>query len=512
MAESKYSVPDAQINRIERPQLGSASEGPGLVSSNQPFAELSLALTTASLDIRLLVEEQGKLRETLASLTGALASQQSLLKANASGPAAASEAKSKLKAEVDQRAPPDLLKSAMATELAMVELNQVLKLDHAQLQQLSQANQKMATDKQVAPSGATVVQLAQVELTAAKAGIGEGLDPAKRQEELLNFSRDSAVTASAFNLDVKAASEMLLGWRTSMKLDRVQRQSLADATNHLGNSGLKVKAADIGSVVQQSGEAGIASGLTPEQVAALAAAFLNSGADKASAGEALNSFTTGLAKGSSASTEQRKAWTELDPKFNPAGVADGLRTDPTGTISQVLEALKSKPAQEQQSLAKTLFGNNTAILELLKKPEDVQKALSLVSERTKDGALPTFDGSVAKTAEALGETSQGRWNALDASKNRALAAGGNALAPLTDGLMVAVGALVNGLSEVAEAQPKTTAGLLVLAGAIALARGAEIKVAMRPRSRLLRQSFWYWPVRDRFPKRASRRSIPGARP
>lgn len=285
MAGSKYSLSGAAS--IELPQLGSASETSGL----------NLALTTASLDIRLLVSEQVKLREALALLNIALSSQQSLLKATASVPAASSEPKSKLKAEVDQRTPPDLLKSAMATELVMVELNQVLKLDNVQLQKLSQANLKMATDKQVVPSGATAVQLAQVELAAAKAGIGDGLDPAKKQDELLNFTRDSAVTASAFNLDVKAASEMLLGWRNSMKLDRGQSLSLADATNHLGNSGLNVKAADIGSVVQRSGEAGIAAGMTPEQMAALAAAFLNSGADKSGAGEALKGFTTVLAKG-----------------------------------------------------------------------------------------------------------------------------------------------------------------------------------------------------------------------
>jgi len=466
MAGSKYSLSGAAS--IELPQLGSASETSGL----------NLALTTASLDIRLLVSEQVKLREALALLNIALSSQQSLLKATASVPAASGEPKSKLKAEVDQRTPPDLLKSAMATELAMVELNQVLKLDNVQLQKLSQANLKMAADKQVAPSGATAVQLTQVELAAAKAGIGDGLDPAKKQDELLNFTRDSAVTASAFNLDVKAASEMLLGWRNSMKLDRGQSLSLADATNHLGNSGLNVKAADIGSVVQRSGEAGIAAGMTPEQMAALAAAFLNSGADKSGAGEALKGFTTVLAKGGAASPEQRKAWSDLDGKFNPGMLADGLRKDAPGTINLVLEALKKKPAEEQQSLTKTLFGDNAAILELLKKPEDVQKAFLLVSERTSDGTLPKFNGSVAKSAEALGETSQGRWNALDESKNRMFAAGGNALAPLTDGLMVSLGALADGLSGVAEAQPKATAGLLVLAGAIALARGAEIKVAM----------------------------------
>ncbi|CAN1599386.1 phage tail tape measure protein [Pseudomonas mediterranea] len=466
MAESKYSLSGAAS--IELPSLGSVSETSGL----------NLALSTASLDIRLLVSEQVKLREALASLNAVLSTQQSLLKAGASVPAPNSEPKSKLKADVDQQAPPGLLKSAMATELAMVELNQVLKLDRAALQQLSQANLKMAADRQVAPSGATAVQLVQVELAAAKAGIGEGSDPVKRQDELLSFTRDSAVMASALNLDVKTASEMLLGWRSSMNLDRGQRQTLADATNHLGNSGLNVKAADIGAVVQRSGEAGLAAGMTPEQVAALAAAFLNSGVSKADAGDAAKGFTTALAQGNAATPEQRKAWAELNPKFDPAVIANGLRNNAAGTISQVLEALKQKPAQEQQALSKTLFGENAAILELLKKPEGAQKAFTLVSERTPDGALPKFNGSLAATAEALGNTSQGRFNALDASKNRMLAEGGNALAPLTDGVMVSLGGLADGLSEVAQAQPKATAGLLLLAGALALARGAEIKVAM----------------------------------
>lgn len=476
MADSKYSLSGAAS--IELPQLGSASETSGFAGLKDPLSGLDLALTTASLDIRLLVSEQVKLRETLALLNVALAAQQPLLRVNPSSAATNSEPKSKLMAEVEQSTPPDLLKPAMATEWAMVELNQVLKLDDAQLQKLSEANLRMAADKQVAPSAVTAVQLAQVELAAAKAGIGSDLDPAKKQDELLNFTRDSAVTASAFNLDVKAASEMLLGWRTSMKLDRGQSLNLADATNHLGNSGLKVNAAEIGSVVQRTGEAGIAAGMTPEQVAALAAAFLNSGADKVGASEALKGFVTVLAKGNAATPQQREAWAELGPRLNPVMVADGLRADAPGTINLILEALKKKPAAEQQTLTETLFGDNTAILELLKKPQDIQKAFLLVSERNPDGALPKYNGSVAKTAEALGGTSQGRWNALDASVNRMFAAGGNALAPLTDGLMVSLGALADGLSGVAEAQPKTTAGLLVLAGAIALARGAEIKVAM----------------------------------
>ncbi|QGA48638.1 phage tail tape measure protein [Pseudomonas brassicacearum] len=449
MADSKYSLSGAA-------SIGSVSETSGL----------NLALTTASLDIRLLVSEQVKLRETLTLLNVALSQQQSLLKTNGSTAASGSEPKSKLKAEVEQSVPPDRRKSSMALELAMVELNLVANLSKDQLSGMAIANLKMASERQVAPSGATAVQLTQVELAAAKAGIGSGLDPAKKQDELLNFARDSAVMASAFNLDVKAASEMLLGWRTGLELDRAQSLRLADATNHLGNSGLNVKAADIGSVVQRGGEAGIAAGMTPEQVAALAAAFLNSGVDKAGAGEALKGFTTVLAKGDAASPQQRQAWTALDPGFNPAMLADGLRTDAPGTINLVLEALKKKPAEEQQSLTKVLFGDNTAILELLKKPQDTQKAFLLVSERTTDGALPKYDGSVAKTAETLGGTSQGRWNAHDASQTRLSSAVGNALMPVNDGLTASLDTVTGGLSSLAEDSPKAAAGVALAVAAV----------------------------------------------
>lgn len=170
MADSQYSLAGAAMNSIVLPQSGSTNEVVGLGGLKEPFSQLSLDLATASLDIRLLVAEQIKLRETLMSLNVALSSQQSLLKANASVPASGSEAKSALKAEVAQRSPPDDLKSAMAMQTVMVDLNQKLKLDPDQLQALSEDNLKLAGDKQTASSGATGVQLAQAQLAAVNGG------------------------------------------------------------------------------------------------------------------------------------------------------------------------------------------------------------------------------------------------------------------------------------------------------------------------------------------------------
>jgi TP901 family phage tail tape measure protein len=441
MAESKFALTYAN-------ESGNAAAGSAVADGfGKPLQDLNLTMALASVDIRLLTQEQIKLRELLVS-------QQSLFKVVTAPPAANSEPKSKLKAEIEQRPPPKTLQSAMANETALFELNQVLHLSNKSLQAFSEKNLEIASDKRVAPSGATGADLLQVQLAALRSGISDGLKGEQKTEALQDFSRDAAINASAFKIDVKAAGEMLSGWRTTLKLDRVQSQDLADATNYLGNSGLNVKAADIGSVVQSAGEGAKAVGMTPEQVAALAAAFLNSGASKTDAAAALKNFTTVLGKGESASSAQRSAWADIG--LNPESLARGMSDNAPETIKLVLEQLKQQPEEKQASLTKTLFGNNDAILELLKKPADVQTAFKLVADKS------LYADSAGKTAEAYGNTSQGRWNALDASLNRLSTAVGNALAPVTDGFAIGLTAVVNGLSAAAETFPFVTAALTLL--------------------------------------------------
>lgn len=361
MAESKYALTYAG-------ESGNATDGFSLPDNlGKPLQDLNVTLALASVDIRLLTQEQIRLRELLAS-------QQSLFKAGAA-PVATSEPKSKLNAGIEQRPPPKLMQPAMANETALVELNQLLKMSNDQLQTHSQSTLELASEKQVAASGATNADLLQVQIAGARSGIADGAKGEQRANELKWFSRDAAINAAAFSLDVKTAGEMLAAWRSSLKLDRYQSQDLADATSYLGNSGLDAKAADIGSVVQRSGEAAITAGMTPEQAAAFAAALLNSGADKEGASAALKGITSLLAKGADVSTEQRTALSQLG--LNPESLAGEMRKDAPAAINSALAALNKQPLQERATLTKTLFGeNDVRVLELLKKPEDVKNAFS----------------------------------------------------------------------------------------------------------------------------------------
>ncbi|WP_238547058.1 phage tail tape measure protein [Pseudomonas sp. GM30] len=463
----------------------------------KPLSELKEALLTASLDIRSLVREQVKLGAVVLGLNTALASFKVPMVTAA--PAAGGESKSKLKAEIEQRSPPAYLQSAMALETAMAQIKQVQGLG-GDLDTLSKANLELATDKRVAGSGATVVDLVQVQGAAGRSGIGAGLKGADKEQVLLDFAQDAAVNASAFGISLKSAGEMLSAWQLSMKLDRTQGQLLADATQHLGNSGLNATAADIGSVVQQSGESAVAVGILPEQLAALSAALLNADVDKAGAGAAVKSISAALGKGTQGSAAEQSAWKALglDPGKLTENVPDNL--------VKALAALKQQPAEQQTELVKTLFGGDNGVRKLLAKPEDLQKAFSLVAPAKLEGTstlvpsqatqgsfaspfkgeggvrqwmgkpgeaqtplsllkpddplTPAYSGAIERSAEPAGKDPQRSWNAFDASLNRLI----TALAPDATGTLDSLTNMTNGVADLAEAHPKTSTAL-ALAGA-----------------------------------------------
>ncbi|MGE8069552.1 glycine zipper domain-containing protein [Pseudomonas sp. NPDC089569] len=81
MADSKYLTVDAALRSYELPAFGAVSEPFGAIGFTGAMTQLSLALDSISLDIRALTAGQGRLGEVLVSLTAALISPRSTLKA-----------------------------------------------------------------------------------------------------------------------------------------------------------------------------------------------------------------------------------------------------------------------------------------------------------------------------------------------------------------------------------------------------------------------------------------------
>ncbi|WP_259334249.1 phage tail tape measure protein [Pseudomonas sp. FW300-N2F2] len=421
------------------------------------LASLDLALETLGLKLGLLTT-------AIESLTLKLSAQRPMgaaVKAES-----ANEPKGKSGGSIE---PPELLKPAIAMDLAMADLKQAARFTPRQIEEMAEPTQQIAIAPLVAAGGTQAVDLVRIESLAAKAGIGSDLPNASdRQFELLRFASDAGVAASAFRLPAMEVAEMMVGWRTSMKLSGAQAFDLADASNHLGKIPGGAKAGDIGAVLQRDGAAATAAGLVPAQAAALTAALLNTGSQQTEASVALNTFTTAMGKGDQASITEQTAWKQLG--LEPNAVASGLRDKDTapGTVMSVLAALNAQPAEKRSALASTLFGTgDEAVLRMAQKLADVNEAFGQVKDPAQYATSQLGNGgSVRQDALALSNTRQGQLNVLSARAERLSVTTGNALAPVEDVSLQALGSLADGMSELAESSPKATAAIVLVAAAI----------------------------------------------
>ena len=485
MADDNYALTFANVNQETRTahttatlkspvmsarDIGSAGVEP-MLKADGGFAGVSLALADATAELRQLTAEQVQLRDVLGSIHTVLMSQHSLQQAlndrQSQMGGMALGAGQKTPSENAATAPYQPLQPAINLDAAMARLDLVVGLEGDQRKTLQVALEKMATEAKVAAGGTTAVELASIGYAGAKAGVGndrldaEGnIDQAGRQNDLMDFTRDTAVTATAFKMKPLDAADLLIGWRTSMSLNRAQTLDLADATSLL-DSRLAASAADIGSILGTYGTSAKGAGMAPEQAAAFSAALLNAGVNKADAGVAFEKITTTLALGDKASASQKAAFAQL--QLDPKALAEKMKGDAPGAILELLEALKKQSPNEQSALSTTLFSVAQPVRQMLENTADVQRAFALVAGKKDEKDKKQYTGAVDQTALTLADTSQARWNIFGAQKDRLYSSAGDTVLPVFDYLVEKVGGAADGLSEVAEKAPALAGALILMA-------------------------------------------------
>lgn len=479
MADDNYALTFAKVNQEARVPDTTATLKPAAMSAlgadsavaeptlkaDGGFAGLSLALADATAELRQLTAEQVQLRDVLGSIHTVLMSQHSLQQAlndrQSQMGGMAPGAGQKTPSENASTAPYQRLQPAINLDAAMARLDLVVGLEGDQRKTMQVALEKMATEAKVAAGGTTTVELASIGYAGAKAGVGNdrldakgNIDQAARQNDLMDFTRDTAVTATAFEMKPLDAADLLIGWRTSMSLNRAQTLDLADVTSLL-DSRLAATAADIGSILGTYGTSAKGAGMAPEQAAAFSAALLNAGVNKADAGVAFEKITTTLALGDKASPSQKAAFAQL--QLDPKALAEKMKGDAPGAIMEVLEALKKQSPNEQSALSTTLFSVAQPVRQMLENTADVQRAFALVADKKQ------YTGAVDQTALTLADTSQARWNIFGAQKDRLYSSAGDTVLPVFDYLVEKVGGAADGLSEVAEKAPALAGALILMA-------------------------------------------------
>ncbi|MGY2440383.1 phage tail tape measure protein [Pseudomonas sp. SDO52101_S400] len=465
MAESKNALMYASENSAVAPgniSLNLASiNGSGQIAGDR-ISILDQALVKASASIDSLTTAIDALR--LALSTHRSISANTTAKDDYGGESATPKESS------ERTEAPGFLQPSIALNLAAAELGSTAQLSQKETKEIELASLVMASKPLVAAGGTRGIELIKVATLAADAGVGNGLAEASDKPfELLNFANDAAIIASAFKVPAKDVAEMMVVWRTSMKLSRDQAFDLADATNQLGKIPGGAKPSDIGAVLKQSGESAISAGLQPEQAAALSAALLNSGMKKDDAGEALKSLSVALGKGDKTSGAERVAWKQLglDPVAVAAAMRDPDKQNAQGAVLSVLAALNARPVEQRATLARTLFADSDDAAQLLAQNlGGVNEAFSQVKDKGQYATSKAGEqSSVRQSALALSNTQQGQWNVQLARNERLAIASANAVSPSPEVLEFA-GKNTDRMSDFAETHPNISAAVIVVGSAL----------------------------------------------
>ena len=430
---------------------------------------LQAELAKAGVDTGKLSAEQKRLETATEQANAALQAQKARLEAvrAAQGRVEANrEARGDLRGQVVETAAIGYMAAkpisqAMDLEVAMADVAKVINFEDGQREAMASENLKLASDRLISSAGITAVDLAKIQYAAGQSNIGGDEKTSEgKQRAVMEFTRDAAIMGAAFDLSAEDAGATMAGWRASMALNRDQTLDLANATNHLGNA-FNATPKDIAAVVKRFGAVGKASGLAPEQSAALSAAILNPGTEVDVAGTGFKNFLAALTKGKASTKGQTETWKELG--MDPEELAAGMQQDAPKVIMEVLNALKEAPEEERAAIATQLFGSESigAIMPLLENLKEVERAFGMVSNSA-DRA-----GSMMKEAQGVAETSKAGWNSFTAKLTRLSTLVGNAMLPALNATLVPLGAMVDGLSWAAEEFPDVTAAIAVAGGGLA---------------------------------------------
>ena len=180
------------------------------------------------------------------------------------------------------------------------------------------------------------------QLTAMSAALGQsgiGVD----KQLTTGYLRDTAVSATAMDLDDQTAGNYVAKWEASFNFDHKQVMELMDQINYLGAHNATT-AAEIALSVNSAASMGQIAGVDPAATAV--------STDRV--GTSISRIYTNLSKGSNATKAQKEMWEELG--FTAEGIAKSMQTDGVGTLREVFTALQDMPDERKVAALSTLFG------------------------------------------------------------------------------------------------------------------------------------------------------------
>lgn len=229
------------------------------------------------------------------------------------------------------------------------------------------------------------------QLTTMSAALGQSGKDVTEQTQT-GILRDTAVAATAMDLDDQTAGDYMAKWEASFTKrdadgnkvnyshDDVMR--LMNQINFLGANNATT-AAEIASSVNKSASIGQLAGVDPSTTAAIATAMQATGVDTERTGTTISRIYTNISKGSSATKAQKEMWEELG--FTAEGVAKSMQKDGTGTLMKVFGAVNQLPDERKIAALNTLF-NQWAVEGSAKVTNNLDLLMKTLSEVSDEAA------------------------------------------------------------------------------------------------------------------------------
>ncbi len=204
------------------------------------------------------------------------------------------------------------------------------------------------------------------------------------KDNLLNFAKTAAKAATAFELPAGQLAEDMGKIANLYKIPISNIEQLGDAINYLDDNA-QSKGADIIDVLQRLG--GVADKLDYKKAAALGSTFLSLGAAPEIAASASNAMVRELSIATMQSKRFQAGMQAVGLKS--ADVEKAMATDAMGTITKVLEKIKTLKAEDQLRVTTQIFGKEYGkdAAKLSNNLDELYRQLKLVNAEKSKGSM-----------------------------------------------------------------------------------------------------------------------------
>ena len=296
-----------------------------------------------------------------------------------------------------------------------------------------------------------VEELAELAAAASQSGIAN--------EDLEEFTRMVAKSAVAWEVSGGQAGESLAKIKTALGLTIEETRRYADAINYLSDSTAS-SAPDLVEFSRRVAADGKVAGFANEEVLALGAAMISAGAEADVAATSLRNVGKMLSRGDfGAKKSQLDAFKQLG--LDAEKVAKAMQVDASGTLLEVLAAIREAPAHMQSALASGIFGDEArALTPLLGELEKTREIIGAI------GNEMNYLGSVQD--EFAKRATTGRY-ALQMFKSQLRDVGitvGQSLLPAMKEALSIIGPLLIKFGDWAQANPRLLATITAVIGGL----------------------------------------------